>query len=59
MSRYENRTFKVVILTIAGRILTKEYRAINGGAARKKALMPNDVERILAVEEIHEQHQSK
>jgi hypothetical protein len=59
MSRYENRTFKVVILTITGRILTKEYRAINGGAARKKALMPNDVERILAVEEIHEQHQSK
>jgi hypothetical protein len=59
MSRYENRTFKVVILTITGRILIKEYRAINGGSARKKALMPNDVERILAVEEIHEQHQSK
>lgn len=54
MSRYENKTFKVVILTITGRILTKEYRAINGGSARKKALMPNDVERILAVEEILE-----
>lgn len=57
MSRYENRTFKVVILTTTGRIITKEYRAINGGSARKKALMPNDVERILAVEEIHEQEQ--
>jgi hypothetical protein len=56
---YHNKRFKVVILTTTGRILTKEYAAINGGSARKKALMPNDVERILAVEEIHEQHQSK
>jgi hypothetical protein len=56
---YHNKRFKVVILTTTGRILTKEYAAINGGAARKKALMPNGVERILAVEEIHEQHQPK
>ena len=54
MSWYQNKTFKVVILTITGRILTKEYRAINSGSARKKAIMPNDVERILAVEEIQE-----
>ena len=54
MSWYENKTFKVVILTISGRILAKQFRAINSGSARKKALMPNDVERILAVEEIHE-----
>lgn len=54
MSWYENKTFKVVILTTTGRILTKQYRAINSGSARKKALMPNDVQRILAVEEIHE-----
>ena len=53
MSWYENKTYKVVILTITGRILTKQYKAINSGSARKKALMPNDVERILAVEEIH------
>ena len=56
---YHNKRFKVVILTTTGRILTKEYRAINGGAARKKALLPNDVERILAVEEIHEHNQPK
>jgi predicted AAA+ superfamily ATPase len=56
---YHNKRFKVVILTTTGRILTKEYAATNGGGARKKALMPNDVERILAVEEIHEQHQPK
>ena len=53
MSWYENKTFKVVILTITGRILTKQYKAINSGSARKKALMPNDVVRILAVEEIN------
>ena len=55
---YENKRYKVVILTTTGRILSKEYAAINGGAARKKALLPNEVERILAVEEIHE-HQPK
>ena len=54
MSWYQNKTFKVVILTITGRILTKQYKAINSGSARKKALMPNDVKRILAVEEIQE-----
>ena len=56
---YHNKRFKVVILTTTGRILTKEYAAINGGAARKKALLPNEVERILAVEEIHEHNQPK
>jgi hypothetical protein len=54
---YHNKRFKVVILTTTGRILTKEYAATNGGSARKKALMPNGVERILAVEEIHEPQQ--
>ncbi len=54
---YHNKRFKVVILTTTGRILAKEYAATNGGSARKKALMPNGVERILAVEEIHEPQQ--
>lgn len=46
--------YKVVVLTPAGKILTKEYQATSDGDARKKALLPMDHESILFIRKIEE-----
>jgi hypothetical protein len=46
--------YRVVVLTIHGEILIKEYQAKSYAEARKKADMAMEVERILAVEKIEE-----
>ena len=44
--------YKVVILTPAGKILTKEYQATSDGDARKKALLPMEHESILLIRKL-------
>ena len=46
--------YKVVVLTPAGKILTKEYQATSDGDARKKALMPMEHQSILLIRKIEE-----
>lgn len=49
-----NYRYKVVVLTPAGKILTKEYQATSDGDARKKALMPMDHESILLIRKLED-----
>lgn len=49
-----NHRYKVVVLTPAGKILTKEYQATSDGDARKKALMPMDHESILLIRKLED-----
>ena len=46
--------YKVVVLTPAGKILTKEYQATSDNDARKKALMPMDHESILLIRKLED-----
>ena len=41
--------YRIVVLTIGGKILTKEYQAKSYAEARKKADMAMDIDRILQV----------
>lgn len=49
-----NHRYKVVVLTPAGKILTKEYQATSDGDARKKALMPMDHDSILLIRKLED-----
>jgi len=49
-----NYRYKVVVLTPAGKILTKEYQATSDGDARKKALMPMDHDSILLIRKLED-----
>ena len=51
---YQRDRYKVVILTLDGRIKTKEYQACSTGDAWNKADACMDVDRVLAVEKIEE-----
>ena len=46
--------YKVVVLTPAGKILTKEYQATSDGDARKKALLPMDHDSILLIRKLED-----
>jgi len=46
--------YKVVVLTPAGKILTKEYQATSDNDARKKALMPMDHDSILLIRKLED-----
>ena len=50
----QRHRYKVVILTPAGKILTKEYQATSDGDARKKALLPMEHESILLIRKIED-----
>jgi len=52
---YHRERYKVVILTLDGRIKAKEYQACSTGDAWNKADACMDVDRVLAVEKIEEQ----
>ena len=41
--------YRIVVLTVTGKILTKEYQAKSYAEARKKADMAMDIDRILKV----------
>ena len=41
--------YRIIVLTIGGKILTKEYQAKSYAEARKKADMAMDIDRILQV----------
>ena len=41
--------YRIIVLTVDGKILTKEYQAKSYAAARKKADMAMDIDRILQV----------
>lgn len=52
---YKSYRYKVVVLTMSGKILTKEYRGRSSEEASRRATMSLEIDRVLAVEEIHEQ----
>ena len=51
---YQRDRYKVVILTMDGRIKTKEYQACSTGDAWNKGDACMDVDRVLTVEKIQE-----
>lgn len=50
----QRHRYKVVVLTPAGKILTKEYQATSDGDARKKALLPMDHDSILLIRKLED-----
>jgi hypothetical protein len=50
----QRHRYKVVVLTPAGKILTKEYQATSDGDARKKALIPMEHQSILLIRKLED-----